>query len=96
VVLIQAVTPVLNHVDIFKKRRVKERSATKKCPVCGHEAWRIIYGMVMPDVRDQYPKAEFAGCVILDEHRIYPATGKVEWGTPNWACQNPNCRHRWW
>lgn len=55
-----------------------------------------MYGMIMPDVRDQYPKTEFAGCVMVQEQRVYPATGNVEWGTPNWACQNPDCRHRWW
>ncbi|MCO4236908.1 hypothetical protein NG702_05630 [Pseudarthrobacter sp. MDT3-28] len=72
------------------------RTATRKCLVCGHEAWRIMYGMVMPDAREQYPKAEFAGCVMMEELRVYPATGKVETGVPKWACQNPECRHRWW
>lgn len=28
--------------------------------------------------------------------RENPATGKHEVGTPKWACQNPECRHRWW
>lgn len=55
-----------------------------------------MYGMVMPDVREQYPKAEFAGCVMMDEQRIYPSTGHIEWGTPKWACQNAECAHRWW
>lgn len=64
--------------------------------MCGHESWRIMYGMIMPDVREQYPKAEFAGCVILEEQRLDPATGQIEWGTPDWACQNDDCRHRWW
>lgn len=76
--------------------KTKRATATRECPVCGYESWRIIYGMVMPDVRGQYPKAEFAGCVIVEENRVYPATGKVEWRTPNWACQNDECRHRWW
>jgi hypothetical protein len=74
----------------------KKRAATRRCPVCGHESWRIIYGMVMPDVRDEYPKAEFAGCVIVDEERIYAASGKVERGVATWACQSLECRHRWW
>jgi hypothetical protein len=52
--------------------------------------------MVMPDTVDQNPKAEFAGCVIVPEERFYLATGKVESGIAKWACQNPECRHRWW
>jgi hypothetical protein len=68
--------------------RKTKRAATRKCPVCGHESWRIIYGMVMPDVMEQYSKAEFAGCVIVPEERIYLATGKVESGIAKWACQN--------
>ena len=74
----------------------KKRTSTKKCPLCGHEAWRIMFGMVMPDVRTQYPNTVFEGCVVMEEMRIYPATGKVESGVPRWACQNPECRHRWW
>ncbi|MDT0169777.1 hypothetical protein [Pseudarthrobacter sp. BRE9] len=79
-----------------KNGATRKRSATRKCPVCGHESWRIFYGMVMPDVREQYPKAEFAGCVITLEQRIYPDTGKVEWGTLGWVCQDQGCGHRWW
>jgi hypothetical protein len=79
-----------------KDEATRKKAATRRCPVCGHEAWRIIYGMVMPEAREQYPKAEFAGCVMVEEQRIYLATGKVEWGTPDWACQNPECGHRWW
>lgn len=79
-----------------KNSAKRKGAATRNCPVCGHEAWRIIYGMVMPDVREQYPKAEFAGCVMMDEQRIYPSTGHIEWGTPKWACQNAECGHRWW
>jgi hypothetical protein len=56
----------------------------------------MAYGMIMPDARETMPKTEFAGCVITDEMRVYPATGKVEVGTLEWACQNPECRHRWW
>jgi hypothetical protein len=73
-----------------------KKAATRKCPVCGHAAWRIIYGMVMPDVMEEYPKAEFAGCVVMEEQRLYPTTGHVEWGVLRWACQSPRCRHRWW
>lgn len=64
--------------------------------MCGHEAWRIAYGMIMPSARQEMPKTEFAGCCIDMEVREYPATGKTEIGTPKWACQNPECRHRWW
>jgi hypothetical protein len=73
-----------------------KRAATRGCPVCGQEGWRIAYGMIMPPARQEMSETEFAGCVIVEEQRIYPATGKVEWGTPKWACQNPECRHRWW
>ncbi|WP_144672869.1 hypothetical protein [Arthrobacter sp. U41] len=73
-----------------------KRTATRGCPICGSEAWRIAYGMVMPSARQAMPNTEFAGCVVVDEMRVYPATGKVEFGTPEWACQNPECRHRWW
>ncbi|QOD04353.1 hypothetical protein [Pseudarthrobacter sp. BIM B-2242] len=79
-----------------ENRNPKRKTATRRCPVCGHEAWRIIYGMVMPDTVEQYPKTEFAGCVMMHEQRIYPATGQVEWGLPKWACQDDECRHRWW
>ncbi|MEN8583107.1 hypothetical protein ABFP37_10405 [Burkholderia sp. RS01] len=74
----------------------KKRAQTMECPVCGHEAWPIMYGMVMPDARDENPKTEFAGCCIDYEQRVYPATGNVEMGIPEWACQNRECRHRWW
>jgi hypothetical protein len=52
--------------------------------------------MIMPSARNAMPKTEFAGCIVMDEMRVYPATGKVEFGLPKWACQNPECRHRWW
>lgn len=52
--------------------------------------------MMMPDAMAEFPKTEFAGCCLTVEERIYPATGKVEFGIPEWACQNPECRHRWW
>jgi hypothetical protein len=73
-----------------------KRVATRRCPVCGHEGWGIAYGMIVPSARQEMSKTEFAGCVIVEEQRIYPATGNVERGTPKWACQNPECRHRWW
>ena len=79
-----------------EKGKAKKSAETRRCPVCGHESWRIIYGMVMPDVIEQYPKAEFAGCAIVPEDRFYFATGKVESGIAKWACQNDECRHRWW
>ena len=74
----------------------KKQRAVRRCSVCGQEAWRIAYGMVMPDDMAEHPKTEFAGCCLTEEVRIYPATGKVESGVPKWACQNPECRHRWW
>lgn len=74
----------------------KKRTVSQKCPVCGHEAWRIAYGMVLPSARQTMPKTEFAGCVVMEEMRVYPSTGKVEFGLPKWVCQNPECRHRWW
>ena len=73
-----------------------KRAATRRCPICGSEAWRIAYGMIMPLARETMPKTEFAGCILMDEMRVYPATGKIEFGLPKWACQNPECRHRWW
>ena len=73
-----------------------KRAATRICPICGSEAWRIAFGMTLPSARDAMPKTEFAGCVIMQEERIDPATGKVDFGVPEWACQNPECRHRWW
>jgi hypothetical protein len=77
-------------------KSAKKRSAVRRCPVCGQEAWRIAYGMMMPEVMAEHPKTEFAGCCLTEEVRIHPATGKVESGVPEWACQNPECRHRWW
>jgi hypothetical protein len=77
-------------------KSTKERTATRRCPVCGNEAWRIAYGMILPPMREDMPKTEFAGCCIEMAVREYPATGKREEGTPKWACQNPECRHRWW
>ncbi|MFF1384663.1 hypothetical protein ACFVWT_13965 [Arthrobacter sp. NPDC058288] len=75
----------------------KKRAVSRKCPVCGSEAWRIAYGMIMPSAREAMPEnTEFAGCCIDMEIREYPATGKTEMGIPKWACQNPECRHRWW
>jgi hypothetical protein len=76
--------------------KTKRATVTRRCPICGHESWRIIYGMMMPDDMVKYEKVEFAGCIIFEEQRIYPASGYVEWGTPKWACQNQGCGHRWW
>lgn len=74
----------------------RRTTPTSKCSVCGHEAWPVAYGMIMPDILEEHPKTEYAGCVVMEEVRIYPATGKVEIGVPQWACQNPDSRHRWW
>lgn len=60
------------------------------------ESWRIVYGLVVFNDEDERLKAEHAGCCIVPETREYPTTGKVEYGTPKWACQNEDCRHRWW
>ncbi|CAI3793877.1 hypothetical protein NKCBBBOE_00918 [Pseudarthrobacter sp. MM222] len=73
-----------------------KRVVTRRCPICGHEGWRIAYGEIMPSDGQTMPKTEFAGCMIVSSERVYPATGKIERGTPKWACQNPECRHRWW
>ena len=85
-----------NDETIPEPKSKTKRVVSRKCPVCGSEAWRIGYGMIMPSAREEMPKTEFAGCVIVQEERIDPATGKVEIGIPKWACQNPECRHRWW
>jgi hypothetical protein len=50
--------------------------------------------MIMPDLIEQYPKAEFAGRVIVEEERVYLSTGQVERGIAKWACQSDKCRHR--
>jgi hypothetical protein len=76
--------------------KIKRATATRRCPVCGHESWRIVYGMMMPGDMEEYEKADFAGCIIVEEERIYTATGKVERGIAKWACQNAECGHRWW
>jgi hypothetical protein len=34
-------------------------------------------------------------CCIEMEVREDQATGKRDVGTPKWACQYPECRHRW-
>jgi len=74
----------------------ERKTATRKCPVCGHEAWRIVYGEVMPSDRDRMPQTEFAGCMMVEAVRFYPRTGKEERGVPKWACQDSQCRHEWW
>lgn len=72
------------------------RKRPKKCPICGGDAWPIVYGMIGPDAYEESPETFFAGCCIDHQTRVYPATGKVEHGVPKWACQNELCRHRWW
>lgn len=79
-----------------KTDATQKRTTTRKCPVCGHEAWRIMYGMVDPSIMGENPKTEFAGCCINMDVRINPTTGKPESGAPKWARQNPECRHSWW
>ncbi|WP_143019225.1 hypothetical protein [Arthrobacter sp. ov407] len=74
----------------------KKRAVTRRCPMCGNEAWRIAYGMMPPSARERVPKTVFEGCMILMESRENPASGKTETGAPKWVCQNPDCRHRWW
>ena len=64
--------------------------------MCGHKAWRIAYGMIMPSARQEMPKTEFAGCCIAMEVREYPSTGKAEVGTPKWGVLEPKCWHSWW
>jgi hypothetical protein len=57
--------------------------------------------MIVPPMLENMPKTEFAGCCIDMAVREDPATGQQEVGqqevgAPKWACQNPECRHRWW
>lgn len=76
--------------------RKPRRRRLKKCPICGGDAWPIAYGMVGPDAHEESPETHFAGCCIDHQERVYPTTGKVEYGVPKWACQNDGCRHQWW
>jgi hypothetical protein len=78
------------------KAEKKRASAVRQCTVCGHEAWPIVFGMVLPGDRQDYAKAEFAGCCVVHEERLNPRTGQLEYGVPEWVCQNAECRHRWW
>ncbi|MHA7277897.1 hypothetical protein [Arthrobacter sp. HLT1-21] len=69
---------------------------TRKCPVCGSESWRIAYGMILPDARELMPKTVFAGCCVFMDERLNLQTGERELGSPDWECQNAECRHQWW
>ena len=69
---------------------------TRNCPVCGHEAWPIAYGMMTADAQARSTKTVFAGCCLKIESRINPQTGLPEMGTAEWGCQNPACGHQWW
>jgi hypothetical protein len=62
------------------------KGKTRKCPKCGHTAFKIVYGMVFGDAREKSTNVEFAGCVM--EIREDGTVAK-------WSCQNPECRHRW-
>ncbi len=66
------------------------------CPVCRSEAWRIAYGMIMPNEQATMPNTVFAGCCIQMRERRNPKTAEREVGTPTWQCQNPSCGHEWW
>lgn len=80
------------------KKRVREarrRVQTKACPICGHEAWPLAFGMIPSNEQARMPKTEFAGCCIELVQRINPVTGEVEFAAPEWACQNRACGH-WW
>lgn len=74
----------------------KEGTLVTTCPVCGYEAWPLVYGMVSSRAREENLKTEFAGCVVLVERSVDPSTGEVLSGRPKWACQNVGCRYRWW
>ena len=50
----------------------------------------------MPSARQEMPKTEFAGCMIVEEERIYPATGKVEMGHTKMGVPEPGVPSRWW
>ncbi|MDQ6753999.1 MAG: hypothetical protein M3017_11425 [Actinomycetota bacterium] len=70
--------------------------ATKNCPICGHEAWPIAYGMMFEADQQAMPKTVFAGCCLEMSMRNNPVTGGPETGIAQWECQNPDCGHRWW
>ncbi|HEY8294248.1 MAG TPA: hypothetical protein VIG41_02820 [Micrococcaceae bacterium] len=72
-----------------------QASDTRKCPVCGHEAWPIAYGMMTAD-QEQTPKTVYAGCCLQMLARVNPLTGEQEMGIAEWECQNPDCGHQWW
>lgn len=59
----------------------------RECPVCGHEAWPIAYGMVGPDAAKEDPKTVFAGCVMVMDDDGYAA---------EWRCQSELCGHEWY
>lgn len=69
----------------------------RKCPVCGHESWPIAYGMMGPDAWEKMPReTAFAGCVVVTGPRENPDTGAIEYGAPEWQCQNEHCGYEWW
>ncbi len=72
----------------------KKRASVRECTVWGHGSWPIMHGEVMPEDRAEFPKTDFAGYCIDSQPRIYSVTGKVEIGTPKWACQSGDCQHR--
>ncbi|BBE21865.1 hypothetical protein MN0502_07480 [Arthrobacter sp. MN05-02] len=74
----------------------EEKDQVPSCPVCGHSAWPIMYGMVPPNVYEAHPETVFAGCVITEELWTDPVTGVADHGVPEWECQSDRCRHRWW
>lgn len=61
-----------------------------------YRLWPIVYGLMAFTEEEERPKVAYAGCCIMEERREYPLTGKVEYGTPKWVCQNESCRHCWW
>ncbi len=87
--------PTVGHMKSVDEPPVRARRK-RLCPVCRSEAWRIAYGMILPDQQEKMPKTVFAGCCIDMRERLNPKTGEREFGTPSWECQNPECRHQWW
>lgn len=78
------------------KERGTTRQRLRDCPICGSNSWPIAYGMMTSDAQEKSPQTIFAGCYITSEQRVYPRTGRVEYGVPQWACQNAECSHEWW
>ncbi|MBG0738562.1 hypothetical protein IV500_03885 [Paeniglutamicibacter antarcticus] len=85
-------------MDNQQQARPTVRAARiRKCPLCGHESWRLAYGEIMPNEQALMPpNTVFAGCCLDMVQRTNAVTGEPEMGIARWQCQNPECRHLWW